>query len=177
MKSYIANKFYQIILQDKCRYGRGWYLHPGFWVVFSYRIRRFRKHCIFPFNLLLLPIDIFFSLVRSYFSSVRLPSSVAIGPGLYLAHPDGVIINSMCSMGSGVSLFQQVTLGEWNGKAPIIEDGVAVFAGAKIFGGIVIGANSKIGANSVVNFDVSNNSTVAPARSSIVTTSRNTKCA
>ena len=63
-------------------------------------------------------------------------------------------------------------MGEWKWEEPKMEDGVAVYADAKIFGSIVIGADSKIGANTVVNFDLPKISTVAIAKSAILTISR-----
>jgi serine O-acetyltransferase len=137
---------------DASRYP-DWRRHPGFWVTASYRIRRCRKEGKGILKLLL-PFDILLGVLRYCISDTRLPSSIPIGPGFYLPHPNGVIINSKCSIGSNVAIFQQVTIGEWREEAPVIEDNCCLFAGAKIFGGITIGANCQIGANCVIRQNV-----------------------
>lgn len=132
----------------------------GFWVAFSYRIRRLRKYGS-KINTIFLPLDILLGMIASFVSDTKIPSSIKVGKGFYLPHPNGVIFNHMCEIGENVSIFQQVTIGEWRNSAPIIKNNVAVFAGAKIFGGITIGDNVKIGANCVVNENIESNSVVA----------------
>lgn len=148
------------IQQDAKRYGKNYIFHPGFWVVLSYRIRRLRKHGS-PLYSLLLPIDFFVGLVRRILTDTALPSCVPIGSGLYIPHPNGIIINHMVEIGSQVAIFQQVTLGEWHGKAPKICNNSAIYGGAKVFGGITVGENCKVGANVVLNKDVPDNSSVS----------------
>ena len=131
--------------------------HPGFWVTASYRIRRFRKSNGIN-RFLLLPLDILLGILRSFVSDTHLPASIEIGPGLYLPHPNGILINSKVTIGSNVTIFQHVTIGEWHDQAPVIEDNSSIFAGAKVFGGITVGANSKVGANCVLNEDIPPNS-------------------
>lgn len=111
----------------------------------------------------MLPFDVLLGVIRSSLSDTVLPSCVPIGAGLYLPHPTGIIINHQARIGSNVALFQQVTIGEWHGKAPEIGDECALFAGAKVFGGISIGRNCKLGANVVVSECVPNNSSVSAA--------------
>jgi serine O-acetyltransferase len=144
---------WECIRVDARRYGNGYFTASGFWVVFSYRVRRLRKYgpmyCRF-----LLPFDVLFGLIKSVLSDVTLPSCVAIGAGLYLPHPHGIFINHRVKIGSYVSIFQDVTIGEWHDAAPSIGDHSALFAGAKVFGGISVGKNCKLGANVVVNIDI-----------------------
>lgn len=160
--------FLATIRIDISRYGNKWYNHPGFWVVFSYRIRRQRKLASPIIHLLLIPLDIGIGIARRWFANMRLPSSVYFGPGLYLPHPDGIFINDKAKFGENVSIFQQVTIGEWHEKAPNVGNGVSFFAGAKVFGGIRIGDNSKIGANAVVNFDIPSNSVVSCTKAVVI---------
>jgi serine O-acetyltransferase len=150
----------KLIRCDAARYGTGWIRHPGFWVGLSYRIRRLRKYSSWPYQILL-PLDLLFGIFRRCFSDTALPSSVAIGAGLYLPHPQGIIINGMADIGREVSIFQQITIGEWHGKAPRIGDRCAIFGGAKIFGDISVGSDCKLGANTVVNIDVPANTSVS----------------
>lgn len=149
------------IKKDAKRHGVPKFItHPGFWVIFSYRIRRLRKFGSILYKILL-PMDILVGIIRRCISNTTIPSSIQAGPGLYLPHPEGIIINNMVRIGDNVAIFHQVTLGEWHGKAPRIGNSSSLFPGAKIFGGISIGNNCKIGANSVVNIDVPHNTSVS----------------
>jgi serine O-acetyltransferase len=143
-----------------------WWKHAGFWVVFFYRVRRLRKHGHNVW-LCLIPFDILFSLVRAVISDSVIPASVSVGPGLYLAHANGIIINDQVTIGSHVCIFQQVTLGEWHGGAPTIEDHVRLFAGCKVFGKVTLGKHCTVGANTVISSDVKAHTTVYPALNQI----------
>jgi len=145
---------------DAGRY-RQWFFEPGFWVTCSYRIRRLRK--VKRYMLFLLPLDLFLGGVRLFISDSKIPSVMCIGAGLYLPHPNGLIFNGKGVIGSNVAIFQQVTIGEWQGSAPIVGSHTSIFGGAKIFGNITIGSNCKIGANTVINLDVPENSSVSTA--------------
>ena len=132
----------------------------GFWILFSYRVRRLRKYGA-RYYFLLLPIDILTGMIRKVLSDTRIPSSTPVGPGLNMPHPSGIFISNMAEIGEQVSIFQQVTLGEWHGDAPKIGDNSSIFSGAKVFGGITIGGNCKIGANVTLNTDVPDNTSVS----------------
>ena len=148
--------------RDAERYGAGWMGHAGFWVGLSYRVRRLRKFGPSPCRLLL-PLDVLLGLLRRIRSDSLIAAAVPVGPGLYLPHPDGIFINPMAVLGADVALFQQVSLAEWQGRAPVIGDGAAIFAGAKVIGGVRVGRDCKIGANVVLTQDVPDNSSVSVA--------------
>lgn len=79
----------------------------------------------------------------------------------------GVIIARNVRIGSGVTIFQHVTIAESNkNKTTIIEDNVRIGAGAVILNNPRIGKGAKIGANAVVVSDVPAGSTAVgvPAR-------------
>lgn len=76
-----------------------------------------------------------------------------IGPGLQLAHPYATIIN-VESMGTNCYINQLVTIGEKNGKKPIIGNNVQFLSNCTVIGGITIGDNAVIGAGAVVVKDV-----------------------
>lgn len=76
-----------------------------------------------------------------------------IGPGLQLAHPYATIIN-VESMGSNCYVNQLVTIGEKNGKKPIIGNNVKFLSNCTVIGGISIGDYAVIGAGAVVVKDV-----------------------
>lgn len=84
-----------------------------------------------------------------------------IGDSFFIDHGTGVVIGETCTIGSGVKLYQGVTLGaksfplDENGnpikgvkRHPDIEDNVVIYAGATILGGDTrIGHDSVIGGN------------------------------
>lgn len=95
----------------------------------------------------------------------ELVTDIPIGPGLYLPHPYGIIINRFAVIGRNATIFHQVTIGVnphhgGNYHAPIIGDNVFIGAGAKIVGPIKIGNNVRIGAGAVVTKNVPDNATV-----------------
>ncbi|HEY0222614.1 MAG TPA: serine acetyltransferase [Lactovum miscens] len=72
----------------------------------------------------------------------------------------GIHISSTASIGSNVTIFQQVTVGDEKNLSPCIGDDVLIGAGAKIIGGVYVGNRVKIGANAVVTKDVPADCTV-----------------
>lgn len=99
----------------------------------------------------------------------------AIGPGLRLPHPIGIVIGDGVRIGRGVSIYQHVTVGgaephRLAAGAPLafpeIGDGATLYAGAAIIGPIRVGRNAVVGANAVVLHDVPDGAVVvgAPAR-------------
>lgn len=97
-----------------------------------------------------------------------IPSSVDIGPGLYVPHPVGTVITAQ-KIGANISLISNITIGMRNERAfPTIGNNVFVGAGARILGNIVIGDNVNIGANSVVIHDIPANCTVVGIPAKII---------
>jgi len=76
-----------------------------------------------------------------------------IGAGLQLAHPYATILNAS-SIGENVYVNHLVTIGEKEGKKPIIGNNVQLHAGCIVIGGVSIGDNAIIGAGAVVVKDV-----------------------
>jgi serine acetyltransferase/thymidylate kinase len=108
-------------------------------------------------------VPLFGKLVRLLFNSdidCRIRSSIL------MPHPYGIVIHSKARVGSGVTVMQQVTIGNKEpgaNVAPVIEDGVYVGAGARILGAIRVGRGAVIGANAVVTRDVPSYCTVVGA--------------
>ena len=73
-----------------------------------------------------------------------------------MAHPYSTILNAE-KIGKNVYVNHLVTVGEKDGKKPIIEDGVELHANCIVIGGITIGKNARIGAGAVVTKDVPEN--------------------
>lgn len=89
-------------------------------------------------------------------SSFIIDVNTKIGGGLQLAHPYATILNAE-KIGENVYVNHLVTVGEKNGKRPIIEDGVKLYANSIVIGGITVGKNAIIGAGAVVVKDVPEN--------------------
>lgn len=72
----------------------------------------------------------------------------------------GLYISRYARIGSGCRIYQNVTIGEVEGRAPSIGRNCLIGAGACLVGGISIGEGARIGAGAVVAFDVPPGSTV-----------------
>jgi Serine acetyltransferase len=90
-----------------------------------------------------------------------------IGPGASFADVPfmphglhGVYISRYAQIGIDCRIYQSVTIGEVNGKAPKIGDHCLIGAGAVIIGDIQVGSNVKIGAGTVVSQTIPPNCTV-----------------
>lgn len=105
--------------------------------------------------------NILIKLNRIIFSA-DIPLSVYIGEGAQFYHNGlGVVIHENAKIGSGVKIYQNVTIGgRGDGGAPDIQANVFIGCGACVLGKITIGENTKIGANSTVIDNVPANSLV-----------------
>lgn len=87
-----------------------------------------------------------------------------IDEGVFIPHPNGIVIGSECKIGKNVTILQQVTLGiSYPGtrQSPVIQSNVYIGSGSKILGNINIGSNCIIGANSVVTKSFKSNLIIA----------------
>lgn len=74
----------------------------------------------------------------------------------------GIFISRYASVGEGCRIYQNVTIGEVDRKAPVVGDHCLIGAGAVLIGDIHIGDRVKIGAGAVVHTDVPDDATVVP---------------
>jgi serine O-acetyltransferase len=108
----------------------------------------------------------FFLYFRTQFKfGVEINPITDIKEGLFLPHPNGIVIYAKAKIGKNCTILQQVTIGN-NIRKGIdgianIGDNVSIGAGAKIIGNCEIGNNIIIGANAVVVKDIIDNSVVA----------------
>lgn len=81
----------------------------------------------------------------------------------------GVFISRYAVIGEGCRIYQNVTIGEVDRRAPQIGCNCLIGAGAVIVGGVKIGDNVRIGAGAVVSRDVPDNCTVVaqPPRATV----------
>ena len=86
----------------------------------------------------------------------------------------GIFISSGAVIGTGCTIFQQVTIGSntlmetSKSGSPIIGNNVYIGVGAKIIGRVRVGNNVRIGANCVVFQDIPDNSTVVSSKPRII---------
>ncbi len=80
----------------------------------------------------------------------------------------GIFVSRYAKIGENCWIYQNVTIGEMNRKAPAIGDNCLIGAGAVLIGGIKIGNNVKIGAGAVVSIDIPDGCTVVSQPSRII---------
>lgn len=85
---------------------------------------------------------------------ISIPYNTCIGPGLYIGHSGGIVINYDVVIGHDCNINHGVTIGaKYGGKnpgVPVIGDRVYLGPGCKVIGGICLGDDVAVGANSVV---------------------------
>jgi serine O-acetyltransferase len=101
---------------------------------------------------------------------VEIEPRTCVGKGLFLPHPNGIVINPEVIIGDNCTILHQVTIGN-NGFKGLNElanigDNVQISSGAKIIGPCIIGNNVTIGANAVVINNIGHDQVVGgiPAR-------------
>lgn len=88
-------------------------------------------------------------------AQAEIAPTTAIGGGLLMPHPNGIVIHPDCEIGPNCLIFQQVTLGiKGPDGPPRIGGHVDIGAGARILGPVRIGDHAVIAANAVVLRDV-----------------------
>lgn len=95
------------------------------------------------------------------------PSAAFQGEGIRFPHLNGIVVSDKARIGSGCTIFHQVTLGIASERdrdgASIVLDNVTIGAGEILIGSITIGNDVTIGANSVVSKNVDDGVTIVGA--------------
>ena len=85
---------------------------------------------------------------------ISIPYNTCIGPGLYIGHYGGIVVNDSVVIGDNCNINHEVTIGaKYGGKnpgVPTIGDRVYLGPGCKVIGGICLGNDVAVGVNSVV---------------------------
>lgn len=132
--------------------------NPGMWAVIDYRLRRWLYLRKYP-RWIRWPLGVvcgFSQLWVKIASNIELPSSAAIGPGLYIPHTGYIIVSKRAVLGRHCTLTQGVTIGHAGGHnraqdaSPVIGDRVYIGPGAAVIGPIHIGNDALIGVGAVV---------------------------
>lgn len=139
------------------------YVSPGFCYSFWLRLSSYLSIK----NKLWFPLYLISRIILQHFKykfGIGISPKVDIGPGFYIGHFGGIIINSEAKIGRNCNISHGVTIGMANrgenrGVATI-GDNVYIGPGAKIVGAVKIGNNVAIGANCVVTKDMPDNAVV-----------------
>ncbi|HVS17151.1 MAG TPA: serine acetyltransferase [Planctomycetota bacterium] len=165
---------FENLRRDSARYANdgGWFTHPGFWVVATYRLGVWAHSLRNP--LLRLPMWVVYRVLRFPCAlwNVALwagPDGARIGAGFCLIHPVNVYISHGVEIGEDCLIFHEVTLGTGPipGR-PKIGNHVDIYAGARLVGGVVVGDYAVVGPNCVVSRDVPAHSSVVVAQCRII---------
>jgi serine O-acetyltransferase len=145
------------------------FCYPGLEAITTYRVAHELHHLGVPF------IPRMLTELAHAKTGIDIHPGARIGPGFFIDHGTGVVIGETCHIGTGVKLYQGVTLGalsftkdEEGGlvrgaykRHPTLEDGVVVYANATILGGqTVIGARAVVGSNAWLTESVPPDTTV-----------------
>lgn len=133
--------------------------YPGFYAIMVQRL----AHSLHRMQVPVLP-RMMTELAHSA-TGIDIHPGAVLGDALFIDHGTGVVIGETTVIGSGVKLYQGVTLGAISTRGgrhlrqkkrhPTIGDAVTIYAGASILGGdTVIGEGAVIGANAFVTASV-----------------------
>ncbi len=105
---------------------------------------------------------------------ISIPPGTRIGPGLFIGHFGGIVVNEQAQIGRNCNLSHGVTIGQKNrGKfkgCPTIGDSVFIGPGVTVIGSVSIGSNVAIGANAVVVDNVQDSEVVVGNPGRVVST-------
>jgi serine O-acetyltransferase len=126
---------------------------------------------------LLLPIFVLARLAlrrAQYRYAIDIPFRTVIGPGLYIGHGFGIVVNADAVIGSNCNLSQGVTMGQAN-RGPRkgacrLGDRVYLGPNVSVVGNLSIGNDVAVGANSVVVHDIPERSVVVGSPGRVVST-------
>lgn len=99
-----------------------------------------------------------FAKIKKFFMrrryGLQIPSRTKIGPGLYIGHGIGIIINGNTVIGQNCNLSQFLTIGSNKGTPATIGDRVYIGPSVCIIEDVTIGSDATIGAGTIVVHDV-----------------------
>ncbi|MBS0168629.1 MAG: hypothetical protein JSR29_21335 [Nitrospira sp.] len=155
-------RFWSVVGADLHRYGHGvsiksfvrqYFLTPGFKYTFWMRLTLHLRHK----KIIWRPGYYLCRVVLHHHSlkyGISISYNTCIGPGLYIGHYGGIVVNSEVVIGRDCNINHEVTIGaKYGGKnpgIPVVGDRVYLGPGCKVIGGICLGNDVAVGANSVV---------------------------
>jgi serine O-acetyltransferase len=156
-----TSSFWSLVSADLRRYGtvsvnafvKRYLLAPGFKYTFWLRL----TYCVRQKGLFWRPYHYLCRMILSRCGvryGISIPYNTRIGPGLYIGHHGGIVVNHDVVIGRDCNINHEVTIGaKYGGKnpgVPVIGDRVYLGPGCKVIGGVYLGNDVAVGANSVV---------------------------
>jgi serine O-acetyltransferase len=167
------NEYLRLLKSDITRYGsrssliqimKLYLVSPGYKYSVVMRTATYIKKT----GILFTPLYIVSRLLLRHYEykfGISIPYNTKIGPGLYIGHYGGIIVNPDAIIGKNCNINHDVTIGAaYGGKSPgvpVIGNNVYFGPGSKVIGGITVGNNVAIGANCVLTKSVPDNAVVA----------------
>lgn len=143
-----------------------YFYYPDFRAVLLFRLSQ-----LFYRKKITRPLAYLCTMFNDLVTGVWIGPRVQAGPGLFLGHPRGLVVNPSTKIGSYCSIMQRVTLG---GPNVTIGDYVEINAGAQIVSNargnarLHVGNNVIVGAGAVVVKDVPSESIVVGVPAKVV---------
>lgn len=141
-------------------------LNPGFKYMFWLRLCRSENRLLRSFARLMHK-----NLSIRY--QIQIPKETDVGPGLYLGHGTGIIINSTAKIGANCNLSPFTVIGSNQGQAATIGDYVYIGPHVSIVEDVTIGNGAVVGAGAVVIRDVPENAVVVGNPGRVIKTENN----
>lgn len=138
---------------------RGFLTRPAYRVLVTLRCCQAAQRCPPPICWPVLAIARVVHALAAQWTGIELPWRTVIAPGLALTHGRGIVVNAGARIGSNVTLFHGVTLGQRDhidseGRRlttyPVIENDVWIGPHAIVVGGVTIGKGSRIAGGAYV---------------------------
>lgn len=163
-----------LIAADQYRYaaGRGWrdflsqWIHEG-----GFRFTVIMRLCRYlraqPWSRVgLYHLALLWHRRQQIIYGVYIDFTTEIGPGLYLGHAVGIVVNRRCIIGANCTLSHNATLGQTNSRSkhpgsPRLGDRVYIGCGSAVLGGIQLGNDCAVAPNAVVIKDVADREVVS----------------
>ncbi|MDQ1919500.1 serine O-acetyltransferase [Massilia pseudoviolaceinigra] len=110
----------------------------------------------------------------TYKFGISIPHDTQIGPGFFIGHFGGIVINRDARIGRNCNISQGITIGQLNrGErkgVPVLGDNIYIGPGAVVVGAIHIANGCAIGANAVVTRDLGENSVAVGIPAKVIST-------
>lgn len=138
---------------------KGFCTSPTYRVAVTLRCCQAAQECPYPFRWAVLGVARVLHGLATQWAGIELPWRTTIAPGLALTHGRGMVVNAGTRIGSNVTLFHGVTLGQRDhiddeGRRfttyPVIEDEVWIGPHAIVVGGVTVGRGSRIAGGAYV---------------------------
>ncbi len=148
-----------LLIHSPPRHGRSWpyyvlrlfttaLISSGFHMMLVYRIGAYLH------RLRLLPLSLLAEKIIYHWYHCVIPCSVRMGPGVWVPHPLGIVLNSRARLGAGVWLRQFTEIvhvwEEDKDRSGIVGDRAQLNSGAIILRGGLVGHDSIVAARAVV---------------------------